>query len=354
MKRLAVIAVILHVSALASQAEGQTCTFPSDATEIGVYGTGGDYVAAVGAWKLGYDYTGCATVAETWVYGLAENQKYCQEGSLVSGACRDSETEAKAQSDQKSHSVVPWNRWDAQANFKTLILGTTSQVAHGPKSGSINFGPRPPTEQEECEGYDGHPPLGIWENGMCNYFTPIIIPTVRGEVWKLTTPEDGVLFDLDGDGFVEQVSWTRPGSYLAFLAIDRDGDGQITSGAELLGNHTVAGVATGFEALEAVLPHTGDGSIDTDDPIYPHLLLWTDRNHNGISEPTELQPASRLVTKIGLGYFDSKHMDENGNVFLVRGWAEVRTAPGRNESRSAAEHRSRLISIYDVVFRVLQ
>jgi hypothetical protein len=69
---------------------------------------------------------------------------------------------------------------------------------------------------------------------------------------------------------------------VAFLALDRDGDGQITSGEELFGNHTLEGSANGFEALQRTAMESNGGvrrgSVSADDPVYAQLLLWTDRN----------------------------------------------------------------------------
>jgi hypothetical protein len=79
----------------------------------------------------------------------------------------------------------------------------------------------------------------------------------------------------------------------------------------------------GFEAL-AVYDRTSDGGngngwIDAADSIFKSLLLWQDRNHNGISEPGELTalPAS-AVAAIDLKYKKSKWVDLHGNTFRYR------------------------------------
>ena len=83
---------------------------------------------------------------------------------------------------------------------------------------------------------------------------------------------NGVSFDLDADGQCEAIGWTRADSDVALLAIDRNGDGRITSGEELFGNHTVPGALNGFEALARMdyemsgvvrtAIHTGDELFD--------------------------------------------------------------------------------------------
>jgi hypothetical protein len=124
--------------------------------------------------------------------------------------------------------------------------------------------------------------------------SPIIID-VDGGGYRFTSIADGVLFDIRNDGNPPQIAWTRANRELAFLAIDRDGNGAIENGAELFGNHTplqsgkLAG--NGFEAL-AELDLSGDGIVDERDPGWSRLLLWTDRDHDRRSSATELQPVA--------------------------------------------------------------
>ena len=182
----------------------------------------------------------------------------------------------------------------------------------------------------------------------------IIVPLTRSEPYKLTSAAEGVLFDIDGDGRVERIAWTESDSTLAFLAMDRNGNGRIDNGTELFGNRTLPVATDGFEALTKMetKPGGSQGSIDLGDSLYPKLLLWEDRNHNGVSEPGELRKASEWLTEIGLGYQDHRRRDAHGNEFRYQGWAEERTAPGPNISVTGMEHFLRVVKIYDVWLEV--
>jgi hypothetical protein len=196
-----------------------------------------------------------------------------------------------------------------------------------------------------------------WNGSECVYSpgSPIVIATTRWARYRFTSREDGVLFDIDGDGVLEQIAWTLPDSDVAFLALDRDGDGLITSGRELFGNHTFPESANGFDALARTAMETNGGvkshSVSSDDPVYAQLLLWTDRNHNGMSEPSELRPASEIISEIGLGYFASDRQDRHGNLYIYEGWAAVRTARGRNPMRDRGDEHRR-ITIFDIFFKM--
>jgi hypothetical protein len=169
---------------------------------------------------------------------------------------------------------------------------------------------------------------GTWNYSNCTCTgrtSPIIIDTT-GKGFQLTSAQDGVTFDIRGDGHPIQIAWTAVGSGNAFLALDRNHNGTIDSGTELFGNYTQQPSSpdpNGFLALaEFDLPANGgndDGVIDSRDAVYQNLLLWIDENHDGISQPNELHSLPELgILSIALSYRESQRTDQFGNEFLDR------------------------------------
>ncbi len=181
--------------------------------------------------------------------------------------------------------------------------------------------------------------------GRCD--SPIIIDT-DSKGYHLTSAENGVLFDIAGDGHLTQIAWTAAGSTNAFLALPRDG--AITTGKELFGNFTPqpkSAHPNGFLALAAYdQPESGgngDGVIDDKDAIYSSLRLWIDANHDGVAQPEEIHTLPELgVFSISLHYRESRREDEFDNLF--RYWSRINlTDPSEYDSQPGPV-------IYDVFF----
>jgi hypothetical protein len=187
--------------------------------------------------------------------------------------------------------------------------------------------------EEDCDGNEYY-----WDGDNCIPLNCPIIISVDHKGYRLTSVQNGVPFDLNANGAPERIAWTAPDTELAFLALDRNGNGRIDSGAELFGNHTPvipgtsATAPNGFEALRFAQNGSAgaaDDFINAQDPVFSQLLLWTDRNHNGLSEPDEVQRLCESgIVAISLDYRAGRRVDKFGNEFKQRGtihWADGRT-----------------------------
>lgn len=170
--------------------------------------------------------------------------------------------------------------------------------------------------------------------------SPILV-NMRGS-FELTGLDESVLFDIDGDGELNSISWTDAAGDDAFLVLDRNSNGNIDDGTELFGSVTpqppAEGEPNGFNALSVYdRPQNGgnsDGLIDEADWVYDELRLWLDGNHDAVSQSDEMTTlAAAGITAIELDYVVSRRLDRHGNKFTWQG--KVRTAQGKK--RPAAD-----------------
>lgn len=326
-RQACLVVMSLLVSASVARAQVPSCGGANARTDIWQqpnYGRG-----IHGYSQLSRNLDGCLVRlrVEAWVEGIAMNVLVTESWGPVA-------------STWYSVPVPEYREWTAVAKNWLISAGygwnfygwssDTTEVKERPPDYEEPPADDPPAEDDEPILDDGGPGCAA---------SPILIDTGRNG-YKLTDVRGGVRFDLDADGIPEQVAWTHQDSDEAFLALDRNGNGRIDDGSELFGNNTPVypGVreltaANGFDALGFLeSPDYGraaaDNLLDANDEVFGRLLLWTDRNHNGVSEPDELQTVA-AAGLVGIDTFykeKARKRDQHGNEFRQKGtvhWADA-------------------------------
>lgn len=130
----------------------------------------------------------------------------------------------------------------------------------------------------------------------------------------------GVYFDIDNDGFAERVGWVESGD--GQLARDTNGNGYIDDITELFGDDMMPAYSK-LRKLDANKDH----KIDKQDPEYNNLLIWQDKNQNGISEADELQTLQQAkIEYLSLAEIEfNEYVEEN----FISSYSEVKFIDGQ-------------------------
>lgn len=133
------------------------------------------------------------------------------------------------------------------------------------------------------------------ESGFCGgYFSPLAISFTE----DLPQVSSSSFFPLYYRQFAkskkEKISWPKFGKNLYFLAFDRNNNGKVDHGGELFGD--INGYENGFQNL-SFYDSNSDAVIDKKDAIFDQLLLWQDKNQDGICQRSEVFKPSDLGIK---------------------------------------------------------
>jgi uncharacterized repeat protein (TIGR02543 family) len=180
---------------------------------------------------------------------------------------------------------------------------------------------------------------------------PLILD-LNGDGIHTTGLEDPVHFWIDLQGRSEATAWTDPNTEEAFLWTDLNNDhmAQVT---ELFGSRMIAHNgnyhAQGFEALAKYdRPYYGgdnDGQITHEDWLWARLKLWVDRNHDGVSQPTEISvPSSHRIVALNVPHIEGDSYDEHGNELYLVGSYVARTHGNATEERLMADVEFKFIA----------
>lgn len=158
--------------------------------------------------------------------------------------------------------------------------------------------------------------------------SPIVID-FGGATYRISSADEGVRFDITGDGAAETVAWPTALD-VAFLFADRNGNGLPDDGSELFGTSTLLRDGTrpahGFIAL-AEFDSDGDAAVTPADRRWSDLRLWFDRDRNGqavLTEVVDLDSAGLVNLEVAPIWTGRR--DRHGNQFR---WQAQFTATSR-------------------------
>ena len=191
---------------------------------------------------------------------------------------------------------VPVNNGDTTAALDGLQLEIPAGRNYGPihqnKLGALTANIPVKIHAEETnlggEERDFNDNSVVVTRHICLTFrvTPLVLD-LDGDGIEVLSIEEGVFFDMNNNGTLDQTGWISGDD--AFLAIDLNNDGLITSQSELFGDTATA--IDGFANL-AAYDENGDGVVDSGDSAFGELVLWQDLNTDGISDAGELMSLS--------------------------------------------------------------
>ncbi len=204
-----------------------------------------------------------------------------------------------------------FNAGTDDARDSDIISGTSTKVAQ--RTGVFNLN------------------AGEINNTIGTALTPIAFD-LNGDGIQTLSIDEGVMFDMRNTGTAINTGWLSGED--AFLAIDNNGDGLISSRAELFGGATVG---AGFAKLES-FDSNGDGLVNEADDMFTEIRLWQDSNENGFTDEGELTSlTSAGITDLSTDYTNVFSADAQGNV--------------HGEHSTAKRHGS-TIDMVDVYFQV--
>ena len=153
------------------------------------------------------------------------------------------------------------------------------------------------------------------------FSSPLVID-LNGDGINLTTADNGVWFDINGDGVKDKTGWVKSDDGL--LVLDKNHNGTIDGQSELFGGNDI----DGFSVL-AQYDENKDGVIDGKDSVWKDLKVWQDINQDGLNQDGELLSMDDLD-------FSSISLDAKAADYMIagNGISAESTVTGKDGSQS--------------------
>jgi hypothetical protein len=169
---------------------------------------------------------------------------------------------------------------------------------------------------------------------------PLIIDLGQDGI-HLGDKDVGVMFDLMANGTPIKMQWTARNGNDAFVMIDKNNNGIVDNGAELLTNYNMlmlenTPAANGFSDLAQYdlveLGGNDDGFITEADAIWQQLYLWLDSNADGISTTEEVyKPQNVGLTHLYTIPKSNNRKDNAGNLIPLWAWSKNKNKKNHNK-----------------------
>jgi hypothetical protein len=166
----------------------------------------------------------------------------------------------------------------------------------------------------------------IAERVMLGIASPIIIDMNGDGINTKKFSENSVFFDVNGDGVKDRTAWSDGTD--GFLCVDKNHNGLVDSVDEMFGGLKRG---EGYAKL-ATFDTNFDAMVSQDDVGFGDLVIWIDKNTDGVTDAGELTSLSSAgVESVSVNY-SSQSVYQNYNLI-----GEVSDALVNGENRSAAD-----------------
>lgn len=171
------------------------------------------------------------------------------------------------------------------------------------------------------------------QNGFCGgFYSPLMLKFNKPEIAPEMLGRSNFPLSESDVKNPPKISWPsflkHEGAY--FLVHDVNGNKLADHGGELFGD--LDGSVDGFVALSK-FDENKDGVIDEKDPVYSKLLLWTDANHNGKSEKSEIKTLQQMGVK-SISLTHKKDLTYIGDSAKIMGPGEFSFVDKKGKSQS--------------------